>query len=250
MRSGNLPGRYETNTVPIYTKITQTFDNDDTTLNVSSTAGFPDSGTVTIRNGSTVETINYSSKTSTTFAGVTRAKSGNASVNLTIASGSNLGTVANIGDLTNVQIGQRVISSAFADGTYVVNISGSQITFSRAATATNPTGVTFAPMSSTGQSFTYSVTAPVIVESAYPDFSPTVSHWGTSVIMDGKYDDDKSLVFTYGQKQSINCAAGDTSKFSKILERPWAFHGYGDCSLEIFDGKRLIFPGPGPVPKR
>jgi hypothetical protein len=236
MRSGNLPGRYETNTVPIYTKITQDFSNVATTLNVSSTAGFNDSGTLTVRNGSSVETLNYSSKTSTTFAGITRAKSGNSSVDLTIASGSNLGTVAVIGDLANVQIGQRVISPAFADGTYVVNIVGSQITFSKAATATNPTAVTFAPMSSTGQSFTYSVTAPVIVEGAFPDFSPTVSHWGTSVIMDGQFNDDKSLVFTYGQKASITCAAGDTRALFSIRVGPSVDNGI----VTEFGGRELV----------
>ena len=236
MRSGNLPGRYETNTIPVYTKITQTFDNDDTTLYVDSTAGFEDSGTITIRNGSTVETVNYSSKTSTTFAGITRAKSGNSSVSLTIASGSNLGTVADIGDLTNVQIGQRVISPAFADGTYVVNISGSQITFSNASTSTNPTGVVFAPMSSTGQSFTYSVTAPVIVEHSFPDFSPTVSHWGTSVIMDGRYDDDKSLIFTYGQQRSISVAPADTRALFSIRVGPSVDNGI----VTEFGGRELV----------
>lgn len=30
------------------------------------------------------------------------------------------------------------------------------------------------------------------------DCAPTVSHWGTSVIMDGGYDEDKSIVFSYG----------------------------------------------------
>lgn len=236
MRSGNLPGRYETNTVPIYTKITQSFGSSDTTLNVQSTAAFRDSGTLTIRNGSTVETVNYSAKTATSFTGITRAKAGNSSVSLTISSGSNVGTVSNVGDLADVQIGQRVISSAFADGTYVVNISGSQITFSTAATSTNPTGVIFAPMSATAQSFTYSETAPVIVENAYPDFSPTVSHWGTSVIMDGQFNDDKSLVFTYGQKQSITCAAGDTRALFSIRVGPSVDNGI----VTEFGGRELV----------
>ena len=236
MRSGNLPGRYETNTIPIYTKISQTFDDNDTTLYVDSTEGFHDHGTITIRNGSSIETVNYSSKTATTFAGITRAKTGNTSVDLTITSGSNLGTVANVGDLTNVQIGQRVISDAFAEGTYVTAISGSQITFSRAATATNPTGAIFAPMSSTAQSFSYSASAPVIVEQAYPDFSPTVSHWGTSVIMDGQFNDDKSLVFTYGQKASIACAAGDTRALFSIRVGPSVDNGI----VTEFGGRELV----------
>lgn len=55
----------------------------------------------------------------------------------------------------------------------------------------------------TAQTFTYSATAPVSVEYASPDTSGALSHWGSSVIMDGRYDDDKSLVFNYGTTTAI-----------------------------------------------
>jgi hypothetical protein len=235
MRSGNLPGRYEVNTIPVYTKISSTFSDSATTLNVADTSKFKDSGTLCIRDGSKIEFVNYSSKTSTTFAGITRAKSGNASVALTLASGSNTGTVASIGDLTNVQLGQRVISTSFQEGTFVTGISGSQITFSRAATSNNPT-VAFAPMASTAQTFTYSATAPVIVELAYPEFSPTVSHWGTSVIMDGRYDDDKSLVFTYGQRQSVTVPPNDSRALFSIRLGPSVDNG----TITEFGGREVV----------
>lgn len=236
MRSGNLPGRYETNTVPVYTKITSSFGTEDTTLNVESTAAFNDSGTITIRNGSTIETVNYSSKTATAFNGITRAKAGNASVDLIIAAGSSVGTVDLEADLADVQIGQRVISSAFPDGTFVVSVVGSVITFSRAPASSNPTGVTFAPLSAQGQSFTFSELAPVIVETAYPEFSPTVSHWGTSVIMDGGYDDDKSLVFTYGQKRSVRIRGGDTRALFSIRLAPSVDNG----EVAEFGGREVV----------
>ena len=51
--------------------------------------------------------------------------------------------------------------------------------------------------------FTYSATAPVQVALSAPQTAVTVSHWGSSVIMDGKYDDDKSLVFNIGQNDPI-----------------------------------------------
>jgi hypothetical protein len=235
MRSGNLPGRYEVNTIPIYTKITSTFSDSATTLTVADTSKFKDSGTLCIRDGSKIEFVNYSSKTSTTFAGITRAKSGNASVALTIASGSNTGTVADIGDLANVQLGQRVISTSFQEGTFVTGISGSQITFSRAVTSNNPT-VAFAPMASTAQTFTYSATAPVIVELAYPEFSPTVSHWGTSVIMDGRYDDDKSLIFTYGQRQIVTVPVNDTRALFSIRLGPSVDNG----QITEFGGREIV----------
>jgi hypothetical protein len=246
MRSGNLPGRYEVNTIPIYTKITSTFSDSATSLSVADTSKFRDSGTLLVRNGSEVEYINYSSKNSTTFQGVTRARSGNSSVALVIAPGSNTGSVVNIGDLTNVQIGQRVVSSAFQDGTFVTSISGSNLTFSRAATSTNPT-VAFAPMSTTAKTFTYSATAPTIVELAYPEFSPTVSHWGTSVLMDGRYDDDKSLVFTYGQRRIVTLAANDTKALFSIRLGPSVDNGqiteYG--GREVVNRMQLILRSLG-----
>lgn len=53
------------------------------------------------------------------------------------------------------------------------------------------------------QTFTYSATAPVQVEYASPDTNAALSHWGSSVIMDGRYDDDKSLIFNYGTTTAI-----------------------------------------------
>jgi len=51
--------------------------------------------------------------------------------------------------------------------------------------------------------FTVSDTAPVSVALSSPQVAVSVSHWGSSVIMDGKYDDDKSLVFNIGQNAPL-----------------------------------------------
>lgn len=59
----------------------------------------------------------------------------------------------------------------------------------------------------TAQTFTYSATAPVLVEFASPDTLASLSHWGSSTIMDGRYDDDKSLVFNYGMTTAITTTA-------------------------------------------
>jgi hypothetical protein len=48
------------------------------------------------------------------------------------------------------------------------------------------------------QLFTYSASAPISVELAVPDTVASLSHWGSSVIMDGQFNDDKSLIFNYG----------------------------------------------------
>jgi hypothetical protein len=41
-------------------------------------------------------------------------------------------------------------------------------------------------------------TAPIKVELYGPSQASTISHWGSAVMMDGRYDDDKSLVFVGG----------------------------------------------------
>ena len=224
MRSGNLPARYESSTDPIYTSLTTSVSNTDTALNVVDTTNFPTSGTLCIRDGSKYEYVNYAGKTLTSFTGLTRAQSGSTGgVTVSITNGTNVGTVSSA---AGIQVGQRVISSNFPDGTYVSAISGTTLTFTQAATATNPTGVLFAPMGmASPQAFTISATAPVMVELAFPSYSSQISHWGTSVIMDGRYDDDKSLVFTYGQTTFTNIAAGATKALFSIRVAPSVDNG-------------------------
>lgn len=214
MRSGNLPGRYESESRPPTTQINNSVGASDTFVGVASTAGFPSAGTLVIRNADTYEYVNYTGIGTTAFTGVTRGKSGNSSLALTVASGSNVATATT----TNLQVGQRIISSTgVPDGTYISAIGSGTITLSQAVTALNPT-VAAVPMgATTGQAFTYSATDPTAVELAFPTYGPSISHWGTSVIMDGRFDDDKSLVFTYGQTTFTNLAAAGNAGSTKAL---------------------------------
>ena len=77
---------------------------------------------------------------------------------------------------------------------------------------TNLSGIGFSSGGGTASAttFTYSVTAPILVELYGPSQASTVSHWGSSVIMDGRYDNDKSFVFNYGQNQVATYAAINT----------------------------------------
>jgi hypothetical protein len=160
-----------------------------------------------IRSGTVYEYVNYSGKTATSFTGLTREKSG-ATINVTINAGSNIGTVASI---TGIQVGQRVIHPNFPDNTYVAQLDGATIKFNTAAIITNPTNVIFSPMATgEAQAFSFSTVTPVSVEQAYPTFSASISHWGTSVIMDGGFDDDKSLIFTFGQTESTTIPKAPT----------------------------------------
>ena len=217
MRSGNLPARYESESRPPTTQINNSIGASDTFVGIASTAGFPSSGTIVVRNANTYEFMNYTGIGTTAFTGVTRAQSGNTSLALTVASGVNVATATT----TNLQVGMRVFPSAGTNtiptGTYISAIGSGTITLSQAVTGTNPTVIVPPMGASSGQAFTYSATDPTAVELAFPTYGPSISHWGTSVIMDGRFDDDKSLVFTYGQTTFTNLAAAGNAGSTKAL---------------------------------
>lgn len=162
MRSGNLPSRYETNTLAPSTILTATLSTggSGTTINVESTALFPSSGTLVISNAAnngTQEYITYSAKTANTFTVAARAQTGG----------------------------------------------------------------------SAAQTFTYSATAPITVELYSPQFASTISHWGSSVIMDGRYDDDKSLVFNAGMNTTLsNLALGTRFALMSVRLSPSVDNGF------------------------
>ena len=239
MRSGNLPARYETESRPPVTQINNSVTASDTYIGVASTVGFPTSGTLVIRNAEVYEYVNYIGIGTTAFTGVTRARSGNTSLALTIASGSNVATATT----TNLQVGQRITnSSGIPDGTYISSIGAGSITLSQAATSANPT-VSAVPMgATTGQAFTYSATDPTAVELAYPTYGPSISHWGTSVIMDGRFDDDKSLVFTYGQTGVTTVPASGTRALFAIRVAPSVDNGIAGAfgSRELINRMQLV----------
>lgn len=58
------------------------------------------------------------------------------------------------------------------------------------------------------QNFIYTVASQILVEYAAPDSAVALNHWGSSVIMDGRFDDDKSLLFNYGTLAVVAVAAG------------------------------------------
>jgi len=235
MRSGNLPARYETSTTPPVTLLQDSLTNDASVITVQSTAAFPSSGTLVIRPSSTTnqadqlfEYVNYTGKTTTEFTGVTRGLAG-ASVTSTGSAGSNGITVTSA---TGLQVGQRAIHANIPSGTFISAISGTTLTLSQALTgAISSASVTYARMGGVNGSteyafaYTYSATSQTSVELAFPTFAPNLSHWGTSVIMDGRFDDDKSLLFTYGQRTTTNISAGATKALFSIRVAPSVDNG-------------------------
>jgi len=73
--------------------------------------------------------------------------------------------------------------------------------------------------------FTYSATAFVTVEYATADSVPSISHWGSSVIMDGQFNDDKSLIFNYGMTTPLAVAVAGSYALMAIRIAPSVDNG-------------------------
>ena len=223
MRSGNLPARYETNTFAPSTTLANTIGLNETTIVVANTSGFPNTGTLLIANSQFYEYASYTSANATTFSGVTRGKP-----NTSIASVSTVINSANVTTSTTIaglQPGMPVYGTGIPLSTYIYSLtSGSPniITLTQAATQTGTITLSAQNMGAfTGNSVhTYSSTAPIGVYLHAPQFSPTISHWGTSVIMDGGFDNDKSLVFLAGETSSTSITAGASAALLSIRVSP------------------------------
>jgi hypothetical protein len=155
MRSGNLPARYESNTLSPYTTLSAALASGSTTsMSVADTSRFPSAGRVILTapgEAGVIEYIDYTGKSGNTLTGLTRNRPGG---------------------------------------------TGSATTFT-------PTS-----------------TAPIGVMLYEPEFAPTMAHWGSSVIMDGGYDDDKSFVFTAGMNSQIAVSSGATSALASLRLAP------------------------------
>lgn len=93
-------------------------------------------------------------------------------------------------------------------------------------TATSLTGCTRGQTGgAAATAFTYSATAFVTVEYATADTVPSISHWGSSVIMDGQFNDDKSLIFNYGMVTPLAISAAGTYALAAIRIAPSVDNG-------------------------
>jgi len=84
------------------------------------------------------------------------------------------------------------------------------------------TPVTFTPDSSiTG----VGGDAQVAVQSITQNCAPIISHWGSSVIMDGRFDNDENFIFTGGMTKLLNVAAGVTRPLLALRLAPSVDNG-------------------------
>jgi len=93
-----------------------------------------------------------------------------------------------------VNINRRQPMTSFFGGVPFA-LSGTQnsITFVPDSTITNGSG-----------------TPQVSVQTITNTCAPVISHWGSSVIMDGRFDDDKNFIFTAGMQRFMNIAGSGT----------------------------------------
>ena len=176
-----------------------------------------------------------------TFTGVTRGSPG---VTQTVVQTAN-SAIVTASNTLNVQVGQYVVGTGIPADTFVASVStNTSVTLTEAATSSTTQAMIFGRMGTGGpQSFTYSNTAPVAVELHSPSFSPTISHWGTSVIMDGRYDDDKSFVFTQGMTSTLAIAAGATNALLSFRIAPSVSNGLAGATLgsrEIVNRMQMV----------
>ena len=121
----------------------------------------------------------------------------------TLLNSATTGATISVADTTGwPNTGTVVLNSAAATGAVIEYIT---------YTAKTQTTLTIGARAQTGgqataQTFTYSATAPIRAELHSPQCASTISHWGSSVIMDGRYDDDKSFLFNYGQNAQATFA--------------------------------------------
>ena len=161
--------------------------------------------------------------TAGSFTGCVREKAGATGVNLTMASGASTGTVSSG---TGIQKGQRVVGSGIPADTFVHSISGTNIQLSKAVTSANPTSIAFPPLGAgSGQTFTYNATQPTSIELLAATSVPQISHWGSSVIMDGRYDDDRAYVYTVGSRTGREVNSGQTKALLAIRLAPSVDNG-------------------------
>ena len=135
----------------------------------------------------------------------------------TLSSATGTGGTIAVADTTGwPSAGTVVLTSAAATGAVIEYITYSAKTATSLTIATR--GVTGGSGATTftvtgATTGNTSGTAPIRAELYAPQQSSTISHWGSSVIMDGRFDDDKSLVFVAGQTrtQTISNVAQDAT---------------------------------------
>jgi hypothetical protein len=144
----------------------------------------------------------------------------------------------------NIQPGMYVVSANIPQTAIVTSINPNvSIQLSQAPGIAGVGAVTFIPLGNTAQTFAYSATSPVKVELHSPGYAARIAHWGTSVIMDGQFDDDKSFIFTQGMTAALSVTNGQRWALQSFRISPSASNGVGGNALgarEIVNRMQMV----------
>ena len=157
------------------------------------------------------------------FTGITREQAGS-TPSITTTDGS---AVVVASSSVGIQVGQHIIAAGVPDDADVVSINGTNIKLSKAA-VTTASGVAaiFPPLGSgSATTFTYSTTRPTGVELLKPTSVPQISHWGSSVIMDGEFDEDRAYIYSIGTKTGRTVSSGATKAILALRVAPAVDNG-------------------------
>jgi hypothetical protein len=211
MRSGNMAAHYELSslgpmTYPVqalsstFTAISANVVSLATTIPVNDTAVFNSAGGVAKMSN---ELIFYSGLSTTSGAG-----------NLLNCTRGFNNTAAD-DQASGVAISPSSIQLADAAGfppsgtlkVSTANGSTEYITYTGITSAGIFYNLTRAATGGSGTAQAFVAGTSVSAELASPDSVPSLSHWGSSAIMDGRYDDDKSLIFNYGTTTALSTSS-------------------------------------------
>jgi hypothetical protein len=208
MRTGNIAAHYESNGIAPTTILTSSISASNTTttaavaladvtIPLTAVTAFNNTGVVKIDS----ELIYYANISGNNLVGCIRGFG-----NTTAATHTN-GSTVNVSSIDILDCTRFPPS-----GTVRVQGAGQTGTIEYIAYTGNDGSILYGLTraqsgGSSASSFSYSATAPVSVALYSPDTVPSLSHWGSSVIMDGRFDDDKSLIFNYGTTTTVGTSS-------------------------------------------
>jgi hypothetical protein len=247
MRSGNLPGRYETNTLGKSTYLVSNVSTVSTAVYAANVSAFPPTGTIILRSaaGDIQEYMTYNSidYANNIFYINQRGAQGNtAGLSITTQAGN---TVVSMSSNVGLQTGQYVFAPNYLLPTSTIyNVGVNTFNTTLAAVTSGSATAIVMPMGATSnQTFTANLAAPVVIESHTPYYSSEISHWGTSAIMDGGFTPDKSFIFQKAMTIPVQVPAGNTYAIMSIRVAPSASGSQPGSSIgarEILNRMQLI----------
>jgi hypothetical protein len=184
-----------------------------------------------------------------TFPLITRLTASVASNALTIPVVSTVGwpssgviAITQSGFTTSALV-EYITYTSKTDTSFILSSTGN-----RAQQALTGPGALATAGGNTATTFTYSATAPISVALYSPQVATSISHWGSAVIMDGRYDDDKSFVFVAGMQQNLTAIpVGVTQPLMSIRISPSVDSGLSGVlgQREIINRMQLVLRSVG-----